>query len=203
MIFEVIFDCETKKLFRDTETGDPKELGVSIVSVYSRSLDESMHEIEGNMHSFWEKDFPSMWPVFEKADRIIGFNSINFDVPALSPYSPPTFATLTHFDIFKVIKETSGKRLSLNSLAKDTLGKEKNDVGTNAVIYWNKGDVESLAKLKKYCEMDVEITKELYDYGCKNGHVKFTNRFNEIQKIEIDFSYPVVKTEDPSQFSLF
>jgi hypothetical protein len=203
MLNEVIFDVETKKLFRDTETGDPAELGVSIVSAYFREVNELFEEISGYMKSFWEKDFFSMWPLFERADRIIGFNSINFDVQALKPYSPPNFAKLKHFDILDVVRNTSGKRLSLNTFAKDTLGKEKIDVGTNAVIYWNKGDAESLSKLKKYCEMDVEITKELYDYGVKNKHLKYTDRFNGIQTMPIDFSYPKPKPSNEKQYSLF
>jgi len=203
MIYEVIFDVETKKLFRDTETGDPAELGVSIVSTYFRELDDAYKQINGKMQSFWEKDFPSMWPLFEKADRIIGFNSINFDVQALKPYAPSNFAKLKHFDILDVVKNTTGKRLSLNAFAKDTLGKEKIDVGTNAVIYWNKGDDESLAKLKKYCEMDVEITRDLYDYGMKNKHLRYMDRFNGIQTMEIDFSYPKPKTSNEKQYSLF
>jgi DEAD/DEAH box helicase domain-containing protein len=203
MIFEIIFDVETKKLFRDTETGDPAELGVSIVSTYYRQLNDSLQQISGTMQSFWEEEFPSMWPLFEKADRIIGFNSINFDVQALKPYSPSHFHTLKHFDILDIVKRTSGKRLSLNTFAKDTLGKEKIDVGTNAVIYWNKHDSESLAKLKKYCEMDVEITRDLYDYGMKNGHLKYMDRFNGIQTIPIDFSYQISKPKNEHQYSLF
>jgi DEAD/DEAH box helicase domain-containing protein len=203
MYFEIFFDVETKKLFRDTQTGDPAELGVSIVSTYMREVDTLFNEIKGTMQSFWEKDFFSMWPFFEKADRIIGFNSINFDVQALKPYAPPSFAKLKHFDILDVVKNTSGKRLSLNTFAVNTLGKEKTDVGTNAVIYWNKGDKESLAKLKKYCEMDVEITRDIYDYGMKHKHLKYTDRFSGIQTMPIDFSYPKIQISNEKQYTLF
>ena len=78
MYYEVIFDVETKKLFSNIEGFDPGLLGVSIVSVYSRTLDENFHETSGQMQSFWEKDINDMWPLFQSADRIIGFNSINF-----------------------------------------------------------------------------------------------------------------------------
>jgi DEAD/DEAH box helicase domain-containing protein len=203
MYNEIIFDVETKKLFRDTETGDPAELGVSIVSAYIREVNDAFEEITGKMQSFWEQDFPSMWPIFEKADRIIGFNSINFDVQALKPYAPPNFAKLKHFDILDVVKKTSGLRLSLNTFAKDTLGKEKSDVGTNAVIYWNKGDEENLSKLKKYCEMDVAITRDLYDYGMKHKHLKYMDRFNGVRTMPIDFSYPVIAPDNKHQYSLF
>ena len=71
MLSEVFFDVETKKLFGDIEGFNPADLGVSIVSVYSRKIDESfsgeqnrtieghtvLSVVEGKMQSFWEKDF--------------------------------------------------------------------------------------------------------------------------------------------------
>jgi DEAD/DEAH box helicase domain-containing protein len=190
MINEVIFDLETKKFFDETGRNDPSELGVSIVSLYKRRLDENFNEIEGELLSFWEDEFSKMWPIFEEATRIIGFNSLGFDVPALSPYAPAYFPKLPHFDILAKIKEVGGRRVSLDALAKETLGKGKIDSGKNATSYWQKGDLESLAKLKKYCESDVLITKEVYNHGLKNGTLKFKDFWNNLREIEVDFSYP-------------
>lgn len=200
-IFEVIFDTETKKFF-DEETGyDPAKLGVSITSVYSRTLDEKLKEIEGRMQSYWEKDFDEMFKLFEKADRIIGFNSIGFDIPALSPFLPPHWPKLKHFDIMDEIKKVEGKRVSLDSLAKGTLGSTKSDTGENAIKYWEAQDPESLTKLKKYCEMDVAITRDIYDHVVKNGTIKYIDFWNEIHDVALDFSYP--KDEPKNQTSLF
>ncbi len=60
-MFEVFFDCETKKFFDEIEGFDPAKLGISIVSIYSRTLDNKFNEVEGKMESFWEEDFPKMW----------------------------------------------------------------------------------------------------------------------------------------------
>ena len=188
--FEIFFDTETKKFFDEIEDYDPSKLGVSITSLYWRKLDGNFKEVEGKMESFWEKDFSQMFKLFEKADRIIGFNSITFDVPALSPYLPAFWPKLKHFDILSEIKKIEGKRMSLDSLAKATLGMRKNDSGANAIKYWNAGDPESLAKLKKYCEMDVEITKNIYDHVLKNGVLKYTDFWNETREVKLDFSYP-------------
>lgn len=200
--FEVVFDTETKKFFDEIDDFDASKLGVSITSVYSRTLDENYREIEGKMMSFWENDFLEMFKLFEKADRIIGFNSIGFDVPALSTYLPVHWPKLKHFDILSEIKKIEGKRMSLDALAKETLGKAKNDSGINAIKYWNEGTPESLAKLKKYCEMDVAITRDLYDFVLKNGYLKYIDFWNEKHEIKLDFSYP---TEDKTnlQNSLF
>ena len=200
-MFEVIFDTETKKFFDDIEGYDPAKLGVSITSVYTRTLDNSFNETNGKMQSFWEKDFPEMFALFEKADRIIGFNSLSFDIPALSPYLPAHWPKLKHFDILAEIKNVAGKRMSLDSLAKGTLGTTKNDTGINAIKYWNEGSEESLAKLKKYCEMDVAITRDIYDHAIKNGLLKYVDFWNETREIKLDFSYP--KADPTIQHSLF
>ncbi len=198
---EVIFDTETKKFFDEVAGNDPAKLGVSITSVYFRTLDENFKEIKGEMKSFWEKDFTEMFKLMEKADRIIGFNSLTFDIPALSPYFPAHWPKLKHFDILDQIKKVEGKRTSLDSLAKATLNSKKNDNGENAIKYWNAGDAESLAKLKKYCEMDVAITRDIYDHALKNGFLKYIDFWNEIHEVKLDFSYP--KEVSNLQSSLF
>jgi DEAD/DEAH box helicase domain-containing protein len=200
--YEVIFDIETQKFFDDTGTTDPADLGVSLVSLYSRKLTPDLAEEKGEMLSFWEDELEKMWKYFREADRIIGFNSLNFDVPALKPYAPPDFSKLPHFDILNHVREAFGKRISLNRIAKDTLGNVKNDSGANAVIYWQKHDPASLAQLRKYCEMDVALTRDIYDYGLKNGHLKFTDHWNTPRQISVDFSYSV-DSASAAQPSLF
>lgn len=200
-MWEVIFDLETKRFFDETQTRDPADLGVSVLSLYRRELDENYQEITGEMKSFWEKDFDGMWKIFQGADRIIGFNSINFDVPVLKPYAPANFAKLPHFDILSVIKEIQGRRTSLNSIAKLTLGDTKVDVGANAIKYWNEGTKASLAKLQYYCEMDVDITKRIYDFGLKNKYLKYIDHWNNPREVSVDFSY--TKNTAAPQPSLF
>lgn len=201
MVTEVIFDVETKKLFSDITTDDPGELGVSIVSMYVRTLNDVFEEIRGEMRSFWEQDFGLMWPLFEQADRIIGFNSLKFDVPALRPYAPEQFSKLNHFDIMDIVRQKTGRRIGLSALAKSTIGDDKTDVGTNAVLYWAHGDPESLTKLRMYCEADVALTRDLYDYARKHNELKFIDKWNNTATILVDFSYPK-KKENP-QIGLF
>lgn len=200
--FEAVFDCETKKFFDEIQGFDPAKLGVSIVSVYSRNLDENFNEIAGKMDSFWEKDFGDMFKIFDRADRIIGFNSIGFDVPALSPYLPSYWPKLKHFDILAEVKKVIGKRVSLDSIAKATLQSTKNDSGENAVKYWNLATPEALEKLRIYCEMDVEITTKIYDFVRKNKYLKYKDYWNEIHDVKLDFGYQLLDNE-VSQTSLF
>jgi len=189
-MYEVIFDLETQKFFDDTGTSNPADLGVSIVSLYHRELDSDFREVKGELLSFWEKDLDGMWKIFQGADRIIGFNSLTFDIPALKPYAPANFSKLPHFDILDKIKEIQGRRTSLNSLAKETLGNSKTDHGANAIKYWRLGDPESLQKLQSYCEADVIITRDLYDFGFKYGFLKYLDHWNNLRQVPVDFSYP-------------
>lgn len=190
MFYEVIFDLETKTFFDEVGGYDPAKLGVSIVSLYRRTLDNTFNEIRGELLSFWENELDKMWKTFDEANRIVGFNSLSFDVPALSPYAPAHFPKLPHYDILAKIKETGARRVSLNALAKETLGTEKKDTGENATVYWRKGDSESLKKLKKYCENDVLITKKVYDYGVANRVLKYKDFWNNPREVVVDFSYP-------------
>jgi DEAD/DEAH box helicase domain-containing protein len=201
VINEVIFDVETKKWFDEINSDNPADLGVSIVSLYSRTLDDNMQEVEGKILSFWENEFDKMWPIFQNAKRIIGFNTLHFDVPALSPYAPVYFSKLPHFDIMAELKKVFGRRISLNAIAKETLLNHKIDSGENAVIYWNKGDKESLAKLKKYCKADVLLTRDIYDHVLAHKSLKFKDKWNNLQEVALDFSYPSEK-EEP-QIGLF
>lgn len=208
MVFELFFDVETQKLFSDITSDDPADLGISVVSVYTRFVDDSQKEVEGEIKSFWHPEaglapnLTVMWDLFERADRIIGFNSKKFDVPALRPFYAKDLSKLPHFDILERIKGTLGKRISLNALAQNTLGVNKTDVGTNAIYYWANRTRKNLQRLQTYCESDVLITRDLYDFGKKHNHLKYMDtKWNRIETIPVDFSYPQ-KPED-SQIGLF
>lgn len=208
-MIEVIFDVETQKLFEEIEDRDPGKLLVSVVSVYRRELDKDYREVSGLMKSFWideagrEPRIGGMWPWFEEADRIVGFNSIGFDVPVLQPYYKDDFSELNHFDLMDSVKNALGHRLSLDAIAKETLGKTKSGVGTQAVEWWKRKDEESLEKLQKYCEMDVLVTRDVYDFGLENRKLKYIDKWNELREVEIDFSYPNKEPEAETQMGLF
>lgn len=201
MLTEVIFDIETKNIFDDVGSSNPADLGISIVSVYQRQLNEKLQEISGQMFSFWEEDFPKMWPLFSSADRVIGFNTEHFDNPAMASVAPYDFHKLNHFDIMVHVKDAIGFRLSLNAIASETLNETKIDHGLNAVIYWREHTTESLAKLKKYCEADVMVTKNVYDYGLAHGLLKYKDKWNTSRSFEVNFAYP--KSAPSSQMGLF
>ena len=187
---EIIFDIETKKLFSDLETPDPAQLEASIVSLFFRTINQNFEEQEGKMISLWEKDLDRLWPLFYEADRIIGFNSLGFDIPVLQAYTDKPLQQLPHLDILAKIKSSWGKRISLSNLAKINLGEDKTDQGINAVAYFYQGDETSLKKLQSYCEADVAITKRLYDLILREKRLKVNDRQQGLVNVDLDFSYP-------------
>jgi len=183
-------------MFSDINTKNQGDLGISIVSAYTREFEPDKGETIGKMESFWESDFDRLWPLFQKADRIIGFNTLHFDIPALQPYAFFPLEKLAHFDILEKVKESCGHRISLSVLARDNLKQGKIDSGSNAVLYWNQHDKISLEKLQKYCEQDVLVTRDLYDLGLKRGILNYTDKWNEHRTCKVDFAYQENKKEE-------
>lgn len=204
MLKELIFDVETQKLFSEITTIDPGDLGISVVSAYRRELDETtLTETSGIMQSFWVQDLTGLWDLFKGTNRIIGFNTLKFDLPALKPYAPEDLTKLPNLDIMQVVRSVLGRSLSLNALANATLNLAKTDSGVQAVNYWNSHTPENLAKLKQYCEDDVMLTVKLYDFGLKNKYLQYIDKWNNLKQIPVDFSYPKAVLDAAGQIGLF
>ncbi len=183
---QIFLDVETKKTFDEVGGYFPEKLEPSFIGIIEREgfpEDESCHEIH---HELFEKDFDQLPTLLEHADVIIGFNNIGFDMPAISSYYPGDISKLPQLDILDIIKNTAGHRISLDAVAKETLGTQKIGHGLDAIAYYQNKEFDKLAA---YCMKDVEITRDIYDYGRKNHKVKFLNKWNNLIELEVDFSF--------------
>ena len=70
----------------------------------------------------------------------------------------------------KEIKNVTGRRFKLDSIAEGTLNINKSGHGLQAITWWKQGDIE---KIRQYCLDDVKITKKVYDYALKNSKLKY------------------------------
>lgn len=174
---EVVFDIETIGDIRNFDT-----MKVTVVSIYEYETD--------SYRSFVESELNQLWPILEKAERIIGYNSEHFDVPILNRYYAGDLTRLPHLDLLKVIKETSGTRFKLNDIAKATLQIEKSADGMQAMKWFEEGKID---EIKKYCEQDVKVTKDVYDYGRKNKMIYYSKLTGELQPLAVNFDPPVVQ----------
>ncbi|MBL7045414.1 MAG: ribonuclease H-like domain-containing protein [Parcubacteria group bacterium] len=173
---KVVFDIETSNEFSEVGKFDLRLLDISIVGVYDSEKD--------SYRAYLVEELVELWPIIEKTDVLIGYNSDHFDIPLLNKYYHGDLATIKSVDLLKEIKNSLGKRLKLDSVAEATLGVNKSGHGLDAIKWWRDGEVE---KVKKYCLDDVKITKDLYDYALKNGHLKYKD-WDGIKTIELDTS---------------
>ena len=123
-----------------------------------------------------------MWPIFEKADLIIGYNSEHFDIPILNKYYSGDLTKLKSLDLLKEIKNSLGRRIKLDAVAEATLGRNKTGHGLEAIVWWRNGEKQ---KVIDYCIEDVRITKDVYEYALKNNSLKYTDGKN-IKDIKIN-----------------
>jgi len=176
---EIVFDIETQNTFAEVEN-DFKKLRVSVVSIYSYATDE--------YKSFTESELGKLWPILERADRIIGFNSEHFDLPVLNNYYLGNLLTLPHLDMMNLVKEGIGTRIKLVDLAEATLDNiTKSADGLQAVRWWREGKID---EIKKYCEQDVRVTKELYDFGRTHKQLFYKNFKGECVPFAVNFEPP-------------
>ena len=189
----VIFDIETKNTFEQVGSNMAKDLDISVVCLYDSQTDQ--------YYSFLEDQFADMWPYFQSADLIVTYNGIHFDVPLLQKYTDIDLSAIKHIDLFKEIRDVTGKKLGLDGIAQATLGISKSGHGLDAIAWWNSGEIQ---KIIDYCIQDVKVTKDVYDYARKNQMLYFTNRATGTkEEIDIDTSRWGFDEEPEAQVGLF
>lgn len=183
----LVIDLETKKAF--AEVGGEKnihDLGISVAGVYSYGQDA--------FFAFEEHELPRLAEMLKQTVHVIGFNIIHFDLPVLEPYVDKSIlAPIAVTDIFADAVKFLGHRVGLGGVAKATLGEGKSGKGLDALEWFRQGRVE---EVKKYCLDDVRLTRDLYEYGKKNGHILFESYIDhKVHSIPVAWGAPV--TEPP------
>lgn len=173
---KIVFDIETSNIFSETGSGDPASLDMSVVCIHDSET--------GQYSSYFKEEVNKLWPVIEKADMLIGFNSDHFDIPLLNKYYPGDLTKIKSLDILKEVRGSLGRRIKLDTIAEATLGSKKIGNGLEALKWWRDGEKD---KVVKYCIEDVRITKEVYEYALKHGKLKYRDG-KELKDIRLDTS---------------
>ena len=177
----IVLDIETQNLFSDVGGKENlTKLSLSVAGVFSY--------IDNLFLTFAENEMSAFENLLKKTDLIIGFNIDHFDLPVLQKYLSVDLSKIPTLDIMNEVINKMGHRVSLGDLVSNTLGKRKSANGLMAVQYWREGRMD---ELKKYCLDDVRLTRDLYEYGLKNGEIKFTARdanLPYIKTIKVDWS---------------
>lgn len=186
----VVFDLETQNIFQDVGSNDPTALDISVATVYDYGTD--------TYTTVDISELSSLWPIIESADALVGYNSNHFDIPLLNKYYPGELTHIKSIDILEAIKASLGRRLRLDSVAQATVGAKKSANGLQAVRWWREGKIK---EIKQYCEQDVKVTKQIFDYALKNGHVLFKDGYRK-KEIPLDITSWLEKDESSMTHAL-
>lgn len=174
----VYFDLETQKTF--DEVG-----GRNHIADLRLAVGVTWSTARNDFAVYWEKDAPALAAELKAAQRVIGFNIVNFDYEVLKPYAPnENFRAFRTTDMLTDIFRALGFRLSLDSLAKATLGVTKTADGLQSVEWFRSGE---LAKVAEYCKADVDITRRVYEFGRDNGFVHYYSKLGSKLKVAVNW----------------
>ena len=170
----VVLDVETRR--SAAEVGGwhrADRMGVSVVVLYDSRSD--------SFTSYQQEQVPELARVLASAPLVVGFNLLRFDYSVLEPHAPGfNFRGLPTLDMLIKVHEQLSYRLSLDNLARATLGAAKGADGLQALQWWKEG---KLAEIEEYCRQDVALTRDLYLYGREHGYLLFTNKAGQAVRV--------------------
>ena len=173
----VYFDLESQKLFEDVGGRDASKLLLACGITWSTDRND--------FAVYWENQASALVAELKAADRVIGFNIINFDYEVLKPYAPTVnFRSFRSTDMLQDIFRTLNFRLSLDSIAKATLGATKTADGVQSVVWYRNGELDKVAE---YCKSDVNITRRVYEFGRDNGFVYYYSKLGSKLKVAVNW----------------
>ena len=181
---EIVLDIETIGDIRNYDN-----LTITVVSIYEYETDKYT--------SFFEDQLADLWPILEKSERLIGYNSEHFDLPILNRYYAGDLMAFPHLDLLKKIKESTGSRYKLDDVAKASLDNiSKSADGLIAQEWWKNGEKDKVAK---YCEQDVKVTKEVYEYGKNNKMLYIKTLTGGLSPFPVNFDVPIQPMDSNGQ----
>ena len=173
----VYFDLESQKLFEEVGGRDASKLLLACGVTWSTARND--------FAVYWEKDVQALIAELKSADRVIGFNTIKFDYEVLRPYAPnENFRALRSIDILQDVFRTLNFRLSLDSIARGTLGTTKTADGVMSVEWFRQGELDKVAE---YCKADVDITRRVYEFGRDHGFLHYYSKLGSKLKVPVNW----------------
>jgi DEAD/DEAH box helicase domain-containing protein len=173
----VFFDLETQRTF--DEVGgrhNIRKLGLSVAVTYSTASQA--------FHRYIEEEVDALIAELQAADLVVGFNVLGFDYEVLRAYTDDPLLDIPTADMLDHIHKRLGFRVSLDNLTGTTLRTFKSADGLQAVRWYKQGRIQEILD---YCQQDVDVTRQLYEYGRKNKHVKFRDRKGQTQMVPVSW----------------
>ena len=173
-----VLDIETRRSAREVGGWHRADrMGISCVVLYDSGADRFYEFLQDQVKPLIER--------LRQLDLVVGFNIKRFDYKVLSGHTDFDLHTLPTLDILEEVRKRLGYRLSLDHLARVTLGAEKSADGLQALEWWKEGRIRDIID---YCRVDVEVTRDLYLYGKEKGYLLFQNKAGNTVRVPADWS---------------
>jgi DEAD/DEAH box helicase domain-containing protein len=156
----VLFDVETLRSAADVGGfGNCHRMGVAIAVACFLE--------EGRFATYGETQVRDLVAALRQATLVVGFNIKRFDYGVLAGYTGEDYCrTLPTFDLLEDLHRRLGFRVGLGRLAGDTLGAAKTADGLQSLAWVRQGRLDLV---EDYCRHDVEILRDLYLHGRREG----------------------------------
>lgn len=172
MIDDVVLDVEV--LEDPTVVGweNTDRLGLSVAMLYDCAAERVVPYYAGDLADLLER--------LTRADRVVGFNVLDFDLPVLHRVARGEWLGSEQRklwrdkvvdllqDIWLGLSTRFQKGWNLDHVCKSTIGRGKTGDGAQAARLWAAGE---RGAVEAYCRNDVEITRDLYFHVVANGYV--------------------------------
>jgi DEAD/DEAH box helicase domain-containing protein len=168
----VLFDIETLRSAADVGGwGNAHRMGVAVGVV--------CHLEDGRFEAFPETGVSGLCDALRAADLVIGFNIKRFDYRVLSGYTGEDYGrSLPTLDLLEDVAARLGFRVGMGHLAQETLGLGKSADGLQSLEWVKQGRLDLV---EQYCRRDVEILRDLYLYGRREGFLFYRDRKRDLR----------------------
>jgi DEAD/DEAH box helicase domain-containing protein len=173
----VVFDLETQRSAAEVGGWDKAYLMRMSLGVVWDS-----HQQE--LVTYFEQDIEALLAHLQSADLVVGFNVVGFDYSVLRGYTRFDFQQLNTLDMLREIYTRLRYRISLDALGRATLSVAKSADGLQALQWFKAGRLDLI---EAYCKKDVELTRDLFQYGLDNGHLIFERKGQGRMRIPLDW----------------
>lgn len=173
----VFFDVETQKTFDEVGGRENiRRLGFAAAVTYSTA--------EAAYHHYIEESVADLIAELKAADLVVGFNVLRFDYEVLRAYTVDPLNSIPTVDMLDHIYRRLGFRVSLDNLAQTTLRAAKSADGLQSVRWYKAGLIQ---KVLEYCQHDVEITRQLYEFGRLHKHISFRDTDYRVRDVAVNW----------------
>ncbi len=175
----VLFDVETLRAASEVGGfGNCHRMGVAIAVACFLE--------EGRFVTYGEGQVRDLAAALRQATLVVGFNIKRFDYGVLSGYTGEDYCrTLPTFDLLEDVHHRLGFRVGLGRLAQDTLGAAKSADGLQSLEWVRQGRLDLV---EEYCRHDVEILRDLYLHGRREGCLHYHDRRRDVRlRLAVDW----------------